>query len=235
MESMKKLDRIEEMINEEIKPLVSKNDISPAELKNLGEAVDIIKDIQTIKAMKKAEEEDTMQSQESRSSYGRSYGGNRSYGSYDDMSMAMGRNSGRSYGSYEGNSGRMMPYPYYMYDAGVDSQGMNSQGMNSQEIGGMQSGYNRSRNSYGQNSMQSMDGNSMDGRRGRDADNDGRYSEDGSYRRGRDARGRYTSRDYSSHTEREMMIEHLEDMADDARTERERRTIEKCIDKLTRY
>lgn len=225
MESIKKLERIEEMINEEIKPLVSKNDISPTELKNLGEAVDIIKDIQTIKAMKKAEEEDTMQSQESRSSYGRSYGGNRSYGSYDDMSMAMGRNSGRSYGSYEGNSGKMMPYLYYMYDAGMDSQGMS----------GMQSGYNRSGNSYGDNSMQSMDGNSMDGRRGRDADNDGRYSEDGSYKRGRDARGRYTSRDYSRRTDREMMIEHLEDMADDARTERERRTIEKCIDKLTRY
>lgn len=229
MESMKKLDRIEEMIHEEIKPLISKNDISPTELKNLGEAVDIIKDIQTIKVMKKAEEEDTMQSQESRSSYGRGYGGNRSYGSYDDMPMAMGRNSGRSYGSYEGNSGRMMPYPYYMYDAGMASRDMNSQGM-----GGMRSGYNRSGNSYGENSVQSMDGNSMDGRRGRDADNDGRYSEDGSYRRGRDARGRYTSRDYSRHTDREMMIEHLEDMADDARTERERRTIEKCIDKLTR-
>lgn len=212
METMKRLDRIEELLTEEIKPIASKSDISPTELKNLGEALDIIKDIQTIKAMKKAEEEETMYSQENRSSYGRGYRG-RSYNSYDDMPNM----GSRSY-DHNGNSTRMMPYgyPYYMYD----SDGM-------------------SNNSYG-NSMENMPTHSQgsyDGRRGRDADNDGRYSEErgNSYRRGRDAMGRYTSRDdYSRQTEKEMMLETLEDMADDARTERERKTIERCIDKLAR-
>lgn len=61
------------------------------------------------------------------------------------------------------------------------------------------------------------DGNSYDGmsntRRGRDGDGDGRYSEDGSYRRGRDAMGRYTSRDgYSGHEEKEQMMRQIEEM-----------------------
>ena len=51
-------------------------------------------------------------------------------------------------------------------------------------------------------------------RRGRDGDGDGRYSEDGSYRRGRDAMGRYTSRDggYSGHEEKEQMMRQIEEM-----------------------
>ena len=51
-------------------------------------------------------------------------------------------------------------------------------------------------------------------RRGRDGDGDGRYSEDSSYRRGRDAMGRYTSRDdgYSRHDEKEQMMKQIEQM-----------------------
>ena len=51
-------------------------------------------------------------------------------------------------------------------------------------------------------------------RRGRDGDGDGRYSEEGSYRRGRDAMGRYTSRDggYSGHEEKEQMMRQIEEM-----------------------
>ena len=51
-------------------------------------------------------------------------------------------------------------------------------------------------------------------RRGRDGDGDGRYSEEGSYRRGRDAIGRYTSRDggYSGHEEKEQMMRQIEEM-----------------------
>jgi len=51
-------------------------------------------------------------------------------------------------------------------------------------------------------------------RRGRDGDGDGRYSEDSSYRRGRDAMGRYTSRDggYSGHEEKEQMMRQIEEM-----------------------
>lgn len=86
------------------------------------------------------------------------------------------------------------------------------------------------------------DGMSNDGRRGRDADNDGRYSEESSYRRGRDAMGRFTSRDggsyensnryYSRHSTKEKMLAKLEDMVDDAKTSRERETLMKAIDKL---
>ena len=51
-------------------------------------------------------------------------------------------------------------------------------------------------------------------RRGRDGDGDGRYSEESSYRRGRDAMGRYTSRDggYSGHEEKEQMMRQIEEM-----------------------
>ena len=73
-----------------------------------------------------------------------------------------------------------------------------------------------------------MDGRSMDGRRGRDGDGDGRYSEDASYRRGRDAMGRYTSRD----SEKDMMISKLEKMMQNASTENERQTIMQCIRKI---
>jgi len=56
-------------------------------------------------------------------------------------------------------------------------------------------------------------------RRGRDGDGDGRYSEDSSYRRGRDAMGRYTSRDgmsrepgYSGHEDKEHLMRQIEEM-----------------------
>lgn len=73
-------------------------------------------------------------------------------------------------------------------------------------------------------------GGSYDGRRGRDADNDGRYSEDGgnSYRRGRDSRGRYMSRDAG----KEQMMSTLHQMMDQASSEKERQAIMQCIEKL---
>lgn len=76
---------------------------------------------------------------------------------------------------------------------------------------------------------------SYDSRRGRDGDGDGRYSEDSSYRRGRDSMGRYTSRDggYSGHGKDEM-IEHLEDMMRNARTEEERESYRKTLEHMRR-
>jgi len=69
-----------------------------------------------------------------------------------------------------------------------------------------------SNNSYDR----SYDGQS-NARRGRDGDGDGRYSEDYSGRRGRDAMGRYTSRDssyddYSRADEKEQLKKSIEDM-----------------------
>lgn len=68
------------------------------------------------------------------------------------------------------------------------------------------------------NSYNSYDEGMMsNARRGRDGDGDGRYSEEGSYRRGRDARGRYVSRDgsyddYSRHDEKEQIRKQIEQM-----------------------
>ena len=120
-----------EMLDDELKEVVKKGDMSPTELDRVYKAVDIIKDIKTIEAM-----EDY---------------------SYDDYSR---RNS------YEGDN----------------------------------MSYNMSRDmSYA--------------RRGRDGDGDGRYSEDNSYRRGRDTYGRFVSRDgYSGHDDKQQMLQKIEQM-----------------------
>lgn len=107
------------------------------------------------------------------------------------------------------------------------------------------------------NSMDGMSGNySMDGRMGRDADSDGRYSE----RRGRDAMGRYTSRnegnsydesyenkgrtyevrgsygsyDMSRDASKKKMVQKLSTLMDDTMSEKERHAIQECIDKIER-
>ena len=115
-----------EMLDDELREIVKKGDISPTELERAYKAVDIIKDIKTIEAM-----EDY---------------------SYDDYS--------RRY-SYEGDN---------------------------------------------------MSYNMSNARRGRDGDGDGRYSEDNSYRRGRDSRGRYTSRDGYSGDDKQEMLQKIEQM-----------------------
>ena len=68
--------------------------------------------------------------------------------------------------------------------------------------------YDGSYNSY--NSYRGGDGMSNAGRRGMDGDGDGRYSE----RRGRDAMGRYTSRDdgYSRNPEADQLRKEMEEM-----------------------
>lgn len=56
-----------------------------------------------------------------------------------------------------------------------------------------------------------------------------------SNRRGRDARtGKYVSRDYSRAEEKEHMLDRLEDMLDDANSEKERRAIEQCIQRISK-
>ena len=125
-----------EMLEDELKEIVKKGDISPNELERVYKAVDIMKDIKTIEAMEE--------------------------GGY---SNAGGSNRGGSYrgGSYDGS-----------YDGSYEGGGSNARG------GGRSN----------------------------------EYSEDGSYRRGRDARGRYTSRDdgYSREEDKEQMLKHIEQM-----------------------
>ena len=116
-----------DMLDDEVKAIVQKGDISPNELDHMYKVVDIIKDIKTVDAMENSD---------------------------------------------------------YSYDSSYDS----------------------------------YDGNSNRGRRGRDGDGDGRYSERYSSRRGRDAMGRYTSRDnggshnYSRADDKEQMLQKIAEM-----------------------
>ena len=115
-----------DMLDDELREIVKKGDISPTELDRAYKAVDIIKDIKTVEAMEEGGYSND------------GYSGNSYRASYDGMSNA---------------------------------------------------------------------------RRGRDGDGDGRYSEDGTYRRGRDAMGRYTSRDgYSRHDDKEQMLQKINQM-----------------------
>ena len=140
---MKVLYDIQDMLEDELKKISKKEEITSTDLDNIYKMVDIVKDVTTVDAMHKAEQD----------GYSRDYARDYSRGYSDDYANA--------YGSY---------------------------------------------NSYA--------------RRGRDGDGDGRYSEDGSYRRGRDAMGRYTSRDmgrsnrggYSRADDKEQMLEKIEQM-----------------------
>ena len=93
---MKSLDNLKSVIEREIDKVTAKGEIAPTEIKAVGEAVDILKDIETICAMKEYGQEDDMYSMENRgystrrmsrtypAMYRDSYE-NRSYNSYDDM------------------------------------------------------------------------------------------------------------------------------------------------------
>lgn len=154
---MKVLFDIQDMLEDELKKISKKEDITAMDLENIYKMVDIVKDITTVDAMHKAEQE----------GYSRDYARDYANGYSEDYSNA---------------------YGYRSYD----------------------------------------------GRRGRDGDSDGRYSEDSSYRRGRDTRGRYTSRDgYSGHTS-EDMVEHLQDMMRNARNDEEKEAYRRAIEQIKR-
>ena len=135
---MKALKDLKEMLEEEVKKITKKGDITPTELESAYKVVDIIKDIETIWAMEDYSEDD-------------------------------------------GYSGRMS-YGRYAYDDGMDM----------------------------------------------------------SYRRGRDARGRYVSRDgrsyrgYSMDGSKEAMLAKLEEAMHEATSEHERQMIMSCMEKLDR-
>ena len=138
---MRALKELKEMLEDDVRKITKKGDITPDELNSVYKAVDIIKDVETIMAMR--EHGDYSQD----GSYG-------SYNSYNNMSNRA------SYNSYDGSYAR----------------------------------------------------------RGRDGDNDGRYNE---------------SRDnYSRHTDREQMIQKLEQMMQTAQTDEQRKAIRRCIEEM---
>ena len=77
----------------------------------------------------------------------------------------------------------------------------------------------------------SNDGYTRDGRAGRDADNDGRYSEMGT---GNSNRNYYdgNSYEYSRDESRKKMVQKLETLMDDTMSENERKAIKECINKI---
>lgn len=237
---MKALQDLKEMLEDEIKKITKKGDITPQELDSMYKATDIIKDIETIDAMKEYGEDEQMQEGKYSQRGGSYRSGNRGGYSQDD--------------EYSQRYGMMMPrYMPYAYGPvwNQDMQNQQEMQMQGQSNNYSQRGSYNNSNNYGGNSN-NYSGNYSEtysnARQGRDGDGDGQYSEAGeSYRRGRDARtGRYVSRDggsyegsygsyrrgYSRHAEKERMIEKLETMMDTVSSERERQAIMKCIDEL---
>lgn len=117
---MEVLYKLKDHLEKEITKVVDKGDITPVELKSIGEAVDVLKDIETICAMKEYGDDDSSYAMSNRGyssrrysrypgMYRDSYAYGSSYeGSYDDMSYARGGNShdGQSQQSYARRNSR---------------------------------------------------------------------------------------------------------------------------------
>lgn len=177
---MRVLNELNEILEEELKKIAKKGDITPTELESTYKAVDIMKDIETICAMRKADEESEM-----------GYSRNRGY-------------------SYENSMG--MPY-YHAYNS-----------MDGSYDGSYEGGSNRGMSNA---------------RGGRDGDGDGRYSENYSERRGRDAMGRYTSRDGGSYargdysrTDKREMMDKLQKMMNETNDPNVRKSIMQMMNEM---
>lgn len=251
----KQYEALKDILEDQIKKIVKKGDISPQELDALYKASAVVLDFETKDAMKKAEEE-------------KKQGGQ----SQGNSNASYGRGSYRR-GSYEGGSnegGQSNHYPWFMYaQEGGSNDGMSNRGNSYDPI------WNQGMENKSMHELQSQDsgmsnrrgvrgtgrGNSRDNSYNRsyegayegaydgaydgsyegayDGSYDGAYdnSGDNSYRRGRDQRtGRYTSRDrgYSRAMDKERMIGKLQDMMDDAPSNKERMALQQCVDKLER-
>ena len=245
---MKAMEDLKELLEQELKKIAKKGDITPTELDSVYKAVDVIKDIATIKAMEESGSEESKDQYMKRGGY--------SQNSMNSMGGA----------SMEGMSNHypmMMRYRYPYMDGPIWNQSNDGMSHNMLNRGSYEGGSNAGGSydgSYGRGSYEgsyrgsyeggsndggsytSYDGASNAGRRGRDGDGDGQYSE----RRGRDRMGRFTSRDggsyessngaayrgYSRHTAKERMIGKLESMLEDAQSEREKMAIRQCMEEL---
>lgn len=203
----KHYEAVKDILEDQIKKIAKKGDITPQELDSLYKASAVVLDFETKEAMKKAEEQSHMQGGQSNG-----YSMNR-YGRRD---------------SYM--NGQSTHYPWFMYHDNIGND-MNShgpvwnQGMENKSLREVHS----NDGSYAQAYENAYDG-------AYDGSYDGSYdaSTENSYRRGRDARtGRYVSRDGNS-ADKQRMIGKLQDMMDDAPSEKERRALQQCVDKLER-
>ena len=100
---MKVLNQIEDMLCDELEDIAKKNDLSPNSLEVIDTAVDVIKDIHTIKAMEQEYPEDN--------GYSQGYYGRMPYYMYDDMP-----NAGNSYARGRGSNAQRDSRGRYMSD-----------------------------------------------------------------------------------------------------------------------
>lgn len=209
----KKYEAVKEILEDQMKKIMKKGDITPQELDSLYKASAICLDFETKEAMKKAEQK------EEQGEYSQRGYSNEGYSTHYPWFMKGFGYGGRSMdhsndGSYRGGSHDKQPN----WNEGTAMGEMHEQSNRGYANRGSY------RSSYGGQSYE-HDGGSYDG---------------SSYRRGRDARtGRYVSRDggsydYSRHEEKEHMLDRLESMLDNASTEKDRRAIEQCIDRISR-
>lgn len=217
--SKKLFEDLTEMLQDQMKKIAKKSDITPQELDNVYKAIDVMKDIETIKAMQEAGEESGGYSQEGYSQEG-----------YSNRRGVKGTGRGRY--SNDGYSQHYPIYPPMMFD-GASNDGNSYSPVWNQRNSDMH--MNQSNNQGG--NMSNDDGNMSNNQSNNQSMDYSNNSYDYSNRRGRDARtGRYVSRDrgYSRAVEKEHMLDRLEDMLDDASSERERRAIEQCIERISK-
>lgn len=212
---------LKETLNEELRALAKKGELSRESLDSIYKLTETIKAIDHImkKEMEGGNSSEPGYSMRPMMSYdggnqsmrGGSYEGSYNQGSYNQGGGSYnqgsyergGNNRGSNRGSYGGGS----------YEGSYEGGSNRGSYEGSYEGGGSNRG---SYESYGR-------GNSNEGsyaRRGRDADSDSRYSENRS------------SRDYSRHSSTERMIQKLEMMMDEASTEKEREAIRRCMEQL---
>lgn len=204
---MKAFDDLKEILEDQMKRITKKGDITPQELESMYKAVDIIKDMQTIKAMEKAEEE---------------YGGNSN--GYSRQGQGANAVNGGASNDYSNH------WPYYSYAPVWNQSQPENPMMRGESNRGSYAG--RAGRDGDGDGRYSETGSYNGGYDGSYAPYDGSYRRGRDART-----GRYVSRDrgsyeYSRHTEKERMLGKLESMMDDAKTEKERSAIAQCIDKL---
>ena len=221
----KQYEAIKDILEDQIKKIVKKGDISPQELDALYKASAIVLDFETKDAMKKAEEQEQGYSQRM----------NREGGQSNHYPWFMYHDRGNSYDPVwnQGMENKSL-HEVHSQDGGMSNrQGVRGTGRgNSRD-----NSYNRSYEGAYEGAYDGAYDGSYEG--AYDGSYDGSYdnSNDNSYRRGRDQRtGRYTSRDrgYSRAMDKERMIGKLQDMMDDAPSNKERMALQQCVDKLER-
>lgn len=205
--SKKTYETLKESLCYELDGLTKRGDVNKDTLDSMYKLIKSIKGLEQLIEMEDGGSKD--------GGYSMGYYGTSMRGPYMGRSYD-GNNSYNSYNrSYDmSNAANTSQESYDMSNAGEMSNGRNS--------------YNTSNRSYDSSYEAS------NARAGRDGDGDGRYSEDYSSARGRDARGRYTSRDkgYSRHSAKDRVIKRLEDMLDESNSNSEQIAIMKCIEEL---